>query len=264
MEALLERGARISMTGTDHHAALYSAVIHGHEATAETILQEMIAIKTQSADIVDVTQEAVKSGFLRICRLCLQNLDDEIFDFVYRRQWKALHRAVPNGYDEMASLLDNSYNIESKNVEDMTSLAVAALAGRWKVVQVLLDRKANQFTRNSESQTLVSQLAELPQERSVDGHVDTIRTLLKAGIPIDDVDRLRGSALHHAVRMGNLINAQELLRSDANPGLPNYMCRTPLHYAAQVDKIISNCLLEHKADPQSCDDGGWTPFHAAA
>lgn len=85
------------MTGTDHHAALYSAVIHGHEATAETILQEMIAIKTQSADIVDVTQEAVKSKFLRICRLCLQNLDDEIFDSVYRRQWKALHYAAPNG-----------------------------------------------------------------------------------------------------------------------------------------------------------------------
>lgn len=61
------------MTGTDHHAALCSAVIHGHEATAETILQKMIAIKTQSADIVDVTQEAVKSGFLRICRLRLQN-----------------------------------------------------------------------------------------------------------------------------------------------------------------------------------------------
>lgn len=85
------------MTGTDHHAALCSAVIHGHEATAETILQKMIAIKTQSADIVDVTQEAVKSGFLRVCRLCLQNLDDEIFDFVYRRQWKALHHAAPNG-----------------------------------------------------------------------------------------------------------------------------------------------------------------------
>lgn len=127
------------MTGTDHHAALCSAVIHGLEATAETILQKIIAIKTQSADIVEVTQEAVKGGFLRVCRLCLQNLDDEIFDSVYRRQWKALHRAVPNGYDEMVSLLDNSYNIESKNVEDMTPLAVAALAGRWKVVQVLLD-----------------------------------------------------------------------------------------------------------------------------
>lgn len=203
-------------------------------------------------------------GFSEFADCAYKTLDDEIFDFVYRRQWKALHHAAPNGYDEMVSLLDSSYNIESKNVEDMTSLAVAALAGRWKVVQVLLDRKANQFTRNSESQTLVSQLAELPQERSVDGHVDTIRTLLKAGIPIDDVDRLRGSALHHAVRTGNLINAQELLRSDANPGLPDYMCWTLLHYAAQVDKIISNCLLEHKADPQSCDDGGWTPFHAVA
>lgn len=173
------------------------------------------------------------------------------------------HQAALNGYDEMVGLLNNNYNIESKNEEDMTPLAVAALAGWWKVVQVLLDRKANKFTRNSESQTLVSQVAELRQEHSVDGHVDTTRTLLNAGIPIDDVDRLRRSALHHAARMENLINAREFLKSGANPRLLDYMCRTPLHYAAQVDKTISTLLLEHKADPQICDDGGWTPFHVA-
>lgn len=72
VEALLKRGVRVNVTGTDHYTALYSAVINGHEVTAETILQRMIAIKTQFADIVDVTQEAAKSGFLRICKLCLQ------------------------------------------------------------------------------------------------------------------------------------------------------------------------------------------------
>lgn len=154
-------------------------------------------------------------------------MDDEEFDSVYRRQRKALHQAAQNGYDEMVGLfLDKNNNIESKNEKDMTPLAVAGLAGRWKIVQVLLDRKANKFTRNSESQTLVSQLAELQQEHSVDGHVDTIRTLLKAGIPIDDVDRLRRSALHHAVRMGNLINARELLRSDAILG-SGILCAGP-------------------------------------
>lgn len=265
VEALLERGARVDVTGTDHHTALYSAVTNGHEAAAETILQRMIAIKTQYVDIVDVIQKAAESGFLRICKLCLQILDDEIVDSVKRRQWKALHQAAQNGHDEMVGLLlDNDYDIESKNEKDMTPLAVATLAGKWKVVQVLLDRKANKLMRNWERQTLVSQLAALPQEHSLDGHVDTIRALLNADILIDDVDRLGRSALHHAVSMGNLVITQELLRSGANPRLRDSMCRTPLHYAAQVDKKISNLLLERKADPQVCQYGGWTPFHIAA
>ena len=145
----------------------------------------------------------------------------------------------------------------------MTPLVVAASAGRWKVIQVLLDRGANPLKKNYDGQTLVSQLADLPQAYSVDSHVEMIRVLLKAGIAIDDMDRLRRSALHHAVRMGNLIIAKELLSSGADPKLSDLMFRTPLHHAASKDKEFSELLLEYKAKVH-CDEDGWTPFHVAA
>ena len=265
VEVLLECGARVNSTGRDHHTPVHGAAVNGHEGTAEMILKRGSELKTQFADIVEVLQEAARRGFLQACKLCLQIADDEILDTRSKEQWTALHEAAQNGHDKIVTLLlDNRYNMESEIEEGMTPLAVAAFAGQSNVVKVLLDRGANPLKKNSEGQTLVSQLADLPQEHTLDSHVNTIRVLLKAGIVVDDVDRLCRSALHHAVRMDNLIIAKELLDSDADPKLQDYMRWTALHDAASKDKEFSALLLENKADVQSRDEDGWTPFHVAA
>ena len=120
------------------------------------------------------------------------------------------------------------------------------------------DRGANPLKKNYDGQTLVSQLADLPQAYSVDSHVEMIRILFKAGIAIDDMDRLQRSALHHAVRIGNLIIAKELLSSGADPKLSDLMFfRTTLHHVASKDKDFSELLLEYKAEVH-CDEDGWT------
>ena len=265
VKVLLESGARVNSTGRDHHTPLHGAALNGHEGTAEMILKRGSKLKTQFADIVEVLQEAARRGFLQVCKLCLQIADDEILNTESREQWTALHEAAQNGHDQIVTfLLDNRYNMKSEIEEGMTPLAVAAFAGQSNVVQVLLDRGANPLKKNSEGQTLVSQLADLQRENSLDSHVDTIQVLLKAGIAIDDMDRSGRSALHYAMRMGNLKIAKELLNSDANPNLQDYMHWTPLHTAASKDKEFSELLLENKADVQSRDEDGWTPFHVAA
>ena len=264
VKVLLQSGARVDLTGIDHHTALYSAAINGHEAIAQMMLQQANAVKLNFADIVDVFQEAAKRGFLNICKLCLPIVNDEMVDGGYKEQRTALHHAARDGRDEIVKLLlDRGTDIECENDEGNTPLVVAAIAGRFQVVQILLARKANPFRKNSKRQTLVSQLANLPHKDFADGHIDTVRALLKAGVSVDTVDNLHMSALHHAINMNNLKIAQELLSSSADPMLPDATLWTPLHWAARNDKEFSELLLKYNTDPQICDAFGWTPFHVA-
>ena len=158
------------------------------------ILQQGNAVNHKFADILDVFQEAAKRRFLQICKLCLPIVNDEMLDGSYKEQWTTLHHAAQNGHDEIVKLLlDKGTDIECENDEGNTALVVAAIAGESQVVQILLARKADTFKENSKRQTLVSQLANLPHKDFVDGHIDTIRALLKAGISVDDTDRLQMS-----------------------------------------------------------------------
>lgn len=266
VELLLECGARVDSTGTDHHTALYSAIFNGHEATAEMILQRGIAMKTKFADIVGVLLEAAKRGFYQVCKLSLKSIDGETWDYSDSEQWTALHYAAQNGYEDIVALLvvDDGSLLDSENDKGETPLVLTAFSGRWKTVQVMLNREADLSKKNSIHQTLVSQLAALPLQSCTDGHVKTIRTLLKAGIVADHVDNENRSALHYAAMNGNLKIAQELLSWGADLTLRDFLLWTPLHYVARKDKDTSEILLKHKADAQACDDDGWTPFHLAA
>ena len=264
VKVLLESDASVNLTGTNTHTALHSAVINGHEAIAEMTLQQGNALKLKFADIADVFQEAIKRGFLQICKVCLPIVNDEMLDGGYREQQIALHHAAQNSNNEIVRLLlDKGTDIECENDEGNTPLVVAAIAGRCQVVQILLARKANPFKNNSKRQTLVSRLANLGHKDFVDGHIDTVRALIKVGISVDDTDRLHMSALHHAMGMSNLNIAQELLSSGADPMLQDAMLWTPLHYAARNDEAFSELLFKYKADPQICGHFGWTPFHVA-
>ena len=265
VENLLQRGATADLTGIDGHTALYGAAANGHETTAEIILQNPYAIKARFADINDVLLEAAKRGFHEVCKRCLQIKKNDEVKSGSRQEWTALHHAAQNGFDNIVILLlENGFDIESETDEGKTPLAVAAVAIRLEVVRILLARGADQSKKNLEGQTLVSELAELPQQHSVDDYVGMVRVLLEAGIATNDVDHARRSALHHAVRTGNRRLVEELLKFDADPRLQDYAHRTPLHYAVWQDIEFSRLLLRHNADPQICDAGGYTPFHIAA
>ena len=265
VENLLQHGATAYLTGIDGHTALYGAAANGHESTAEIILRNPYAIKTWFADINDVLLEAAKRGFHEVCKRCLQITKNDEVNSGSREEWTALHHAAQNGFDSIVVLLlENGFDIESETDEGKTPLAVAAIAIRLEVVRILLARGADPGRKNLEGQTLVSELAELPQQHSVGDYIGMIRALLEAGIATNDVDHASRSALHHAVRTGNGRLVEELLKFDANPRLEDYIHWTPLHYAIWQDIEISRLLLRHNADPQICDANGWTPFHIAA
>ena len=116
VKVLSESGARAGLTGTDHHTALHSAATNDHEAIAETIMQQGNAVKHKFADIVDVSQEAAKRGFLQTCKLCLPIVSDEMLDGGYRERQTAIHHAAQNGNCEIVRLLLNrGTGIECKN-----------------------------------------------------------------------------------------------------------------------------------------------------
>ena len=265
VEYLLQRGATVDVTGIDGHTALYGAAANGHETTAEMILQSRYAIKAQFADINGVLLEAARCGFHEVCKRCLQITKNDIINSSSREKWTALHHAAQNGYDDIVILLlDNGSDIESETDEGKTPLAVAAVAFRLKVVLILLTRGADPSKKNLDGQNLVSELAELPQQHSVDDYIGMVRALLQAGIATNDVDHAHRSALHHAVRTGNARLVEELLKVGADPRLQDYISWTPLHYAVLQGIEFSRLLLHYNADPQICDDDGWTPFHIAA
>ena len=173
VKVLLESGAKVNLTGSDYHTALHCAAINGHETIAEIILRRGNDVKLRFADIVNVFQEAAKRGFLSVCELCLPLMHEEMSGSDDREKQKALLHAAQNGNKEVVKLLlDKGTDIETEDDNGWTPLVVAALAGRSQVVQLLLAQKANSFYKNFLGQTLVSQLASLPQIDAVDGYVD--------------------------------------------------------------------------------------------
>jgi hypothetical protein len=141
-------------------------------------------------------------------------------------------------------------------------LFYAAGAGQVEMCDVLLEHGAD--ARNSVESDEGTRLSAIHAAAQGD-HVDVIRSLLKAKIPVNLQDDDENSALMWASWYGNYNTVEFLLKEKANPQAVNMYGYTPLHYAAASGSLKSISLLcDAEADKEAVTNSlNLTPLHVA-
>ncbi|MBZ0300939.1 MAG: ankyrin repeat domain-containing protein [Anaerolineae bacterium] len=144
----------------------------------------------------------------------------------------------------------------AKNEHGVSALLLAIYYGQRAVVELLLAQGI---------ETSIFEAAALGQTERVEALLDESPRLLDAFS--DDGFTPLGLASF----FGHADSAAYLLRNGADPNLParNPMQVRPIHSAVangneQVGFTIARLLLEHGAEVNVAQHGGWTPLHQAA
>ncbi len=98
-----------------------------------------------------------------------------------------------------------------------------------------------------------------------EGHLEVIKVVLKAGVPIDIGDNEESTALDVAAIYGHVEVAEYLLKKGAALDHADVNGLTPLHFAAyNIQPEVAALLIERGADVGAATVNGSTPLHGAA
>ncbi len=140
-----------------------------------------------------------------------------------------------------------------------SALHLAAMAGEWEEVIVLIEHGADLNAVDSDGMTPLMAAV-------VAGQVETALELIRQGVDVNVSTDSGWTALHAAARRGDT----EVVRALCDAGVDvnarvteKLMCgMTPLHLAGTV--ATASALLAAGADPSAVDDGWATPVDTAA
>lgn len=257
LEKLVNYSVPLDFTDKYNRSALYVATQARNVEAMEVLLQ---AGASPGKNVLHV---AVESGLISIVRSLLN------FKFgldLSERNWRgetALHVAARGGHNDIVSeLLQTDIPTRALDADNMTALMRAVERKHLSTVSLL------QGVEAVPTEDYKSRAAHSLWGRSVlhwaaeDGAnlekylLDTSRVNSK-----DDVGR---TALHLAVKSGNLVAVQQLISATADIELVDESDRTPLHYAAQAENLdVLEALISAKADLNARDLWLRSPLHLA-
>jgi ankyrin repeat protein len=150
-------------------------------------------------------------------------------------------------------LTERPYLAGSSDAGGLSAVTVAAYHHRQPVVDRILAAKPDLDRFEAAIVGDLPRLAELLGEPDAE--------------PIDQRSADGFTALHLAAFFGRLRPVQELLDRGADPNAwaTGSLRVQPLHSAVSAGhEAVARLLVEHGADPDQPQDGGYTPLHAAA
>jgi len=177
----------------------------------------------QANNLVSPLLQAAQKGDLQLFEALLEVKTLRIFGVHGPDGLEPIHLAAKSGHADIVKLLVEKYNIP-------------------------IDRESN-VTRSTAL-----------QEAMAAGRVDVMRTLVELGADLNTPTGVGGNtALHLAVRNGELAAAENLLQAGANVDPRNDRRQTPLHLAAlDGDEAMIGLLLRFNADRTAKDMRGKT------
>ncbi|GMH37617.1 hypothetical protein BSKO_05490 [Bryopsis sp. KO-2023] len=161
-------------------------------------------------------------------------------------------------------LLGKGLDVNAATTGDCaTSLYLAALAGHYASVEVLLAHGANVAGINQHGWTALHAAAD-------QGHGDVSRLLLEhgqeCGVALGEMRSVSGwTALHHATRRGGISTVMQMLPFYIDVNLKCEVGWTPLHVAVDNGHrdVVKLLLTATNANPNVQSKDGWTSLHAA-
>lgn len=150
-------------------------------------------------------------------------------------------------------------NVNIPNEMDLTPFYIAAFYGHKDIADKIAAAKS--FDINIKEINGFTQLYIAAGE----GHHEVVQMLLEKGADETISNPTGETPLHVAVRNNHINAVRSLLEKGANPNIKDMDGSTPLHYAASGNNTaILSLLLKYGADPHMQNVDDYTPFYLAA
>lgn len=148
--------------------------------------------------------------------------------------------------------------IEAKGAHRQTPLILAAKEGHTRIVQFLLERRANPLARDSSFGLTALHHA------VARGNYEMTKMLLKAGANLEAKDKQGQTALHKTTAQENTFLMALLLKEGANLEAKTNKGCTALHLAVHANNLsVVVFLLQSGADINARNNKGMTPLHVS-
>ncbi|KAJ7385774.1 hypothetical protein OS493_013808 [Desmophyllum pertusum] len=227
LELLIKQGAQTNTKDFKQSTPLHSAASFGNLECVKVLLKNFASIDSKEVDAMTPFLCAVAAGHTNCAKLLLESGADITARDKYQRC--CIHLAVENDKEDVLKMLLERYGSGLTNVPDIrerTALHYAALSTNTRLLDILLEKKANCLLRDGAGKTPLHIAAETGKAR----HVESLAKGSLACVCQKDPDD-----------------------------------RTPLHFAALNGKEeLCSVLIQMGAEVDSSDVYGWTPLLFAA
>lgn len=267
---LLEAGSDIDAIGAGGSTPLHCAARVSDRETVKVFLQWNLDLEVKDSNGKTALDVAAQNGQHDIARLLVNYNPDTITRETPRLTSLRMAMGTATAPPPMEVIEDEIENeravipsplvaIQWGGYAGPNALLQAVLDGNLEAVVALLKAGADVEFKDSMGRTALHLAA-------VDGHTEIIKVLLAKGANTESLAGDRRTALHYAASSGHPEIVAELLGKGANINAADKDGWTPLYWAASKGEsgAVVGVLLDNGATTAAANQKRWTALHKAA
>jgi len=252
---LVDHGADIHMLNLHQHSALMYACEEEHVEICRYLIEKGADVNGKDGKDSTILMNAARSGNKELVNLLFQQPNLHYNEKNYNG-WNALMYGCFAGSspDILQGLIDRGEALEDPDVNGFTSLMVACLNGKKKVVEFLMEKGVDVNKKNKSGATALMVVSQ-------NGHRDIVKLLLDHGARIDECDHLGNTALMYATLNKQKWIADDLVQEGANINARNLQGDSPLLMACRNgSRALIELFLRNGAEVNAPNHKNLTPL----
>ena len=252
---LVEHGADIHILNLHQHSALMYACEEEHVEICRYLIEKGADVNGKDGKESTILMNAVRSGNKELVNLLFQQPNLHYNEKNYNG-WNALMYGCFGGssVDILQGLIDRGEALEDPDVNGFTSLMMACLNGKKKVVDFLIEKGVDVNKKNKSGATALMVVSQ-------NGHRDIVKQLLDHGARIDECDHLGNTALMYATLNKQKWIADDLVQEGANINARNLQGDSPLLMACRNgSRALIELFLRNGAEVNAPNHKNLTPL----